>query len=80
MLKKWKVESHQRDWQSRQEIRENSEWGEKEGLDKHAEAAEEKSSSKIEISLTRQGLGPETERTNQKNFPSPVETDSEQSN
>lgn len=57
-----------------------SEWGEKEGLDKHAEAAEERSSSEIEISLPRQGLSPETERTNQKNFPSPMETDSEQSN
>lgn len=39
-------------------------------MDEHTEAAEERSSSKREISLTRQGLGPETERTKQKDFPS----------
>lgn len=47
-----------------------SERGEKGGMDEHTEAAEERSSSKREISLTRQGLSPETEWTKQKDFPS----------
>ena len=76
-----KIESHQHDWHlDKREGKMMSEWGEKEGLDKHAEAAEERSSSKREISLTRQGLCPEMEQTNQKDFPRPMETDSEQSN